>query len=94
MQIFNLFVATLSSALSLVVLVVTLIYYVYLGTKPELARDIPSLWVTSIAFGVVATAAWVCVWARHNNHRFKVLFETGMAMLGGTSIAILLAILR
>ena len=93
MQIFNLFVATLASAMSLVILVVTLIYYVYLGSKPELARDIPGLWITAIVFGALATAAWVCVWARHHQHRFKLWFETGMAMLGGASIAILLAIL-
>ncbi|MGJ8671110.1 MAG: hypothetical protein ACSHXK_16625 [Oceanococcus sp.] len=93
MQIFNLFVATLASALSLVVLVVTLIHYLYLDVKPELIRDIPSLWITSILFGAVATAAWVCVWARLADHRFKLWFETGMALLGGASIATLLAIL-
>ncbi len=93
MQIFNLFVATLASAMSLIVLVVTLMHYVYLDMKPELVRDIPSLWVTAILFGVVGSAAWVCVWARAHRHPFKLWFETGMALLGGASIAILIALL-
>lgn len=94
MQIFNLFIATLASAMSLIVLVVTLMHYAYLDMKPALARDIPSLWVTAIIFGALGSTAWFCAWARKHNHKFKYWFEAGMALMGGASIAILIAMLR
>ena len=94
MQIFNLFIATLASAMSLIVLVVTLMHYMYLDMKPALLRDIPTLWITAVLFGAVGSAAWLCVWARSRDHKLKFWFETGMAMLGGGSIAMLIALLR
>lgn len=94
MQIYNLLVASITSAISLVVLVVTLLHYIYLDVKPELVRNIPILWVISILFALVAAAAWGCVRARARNHRLKWVFETSMSVVGGISIAVIVAALR
>lgn len=94
MQIFNLFIGTVASTMSIVVLVVVLMHYVYLDLKPELMRSIPKLWLTAIVFGALGAAGWFSAWARARQHRFKLLIEAGMAIVGGLSIALLVAIYR
>lgn len=94
MQVFNLFLAALSSAMSLVIMVVVLIHYLYTDVKPELARDIPGLWVTVVLFGIVAVAAWSSVWARARQHRWRLWFEGGMVLTGVACIGLLVQLYR
>lgn len=91
MQIFNLFVGTVASTMSLIVLVVVLMHYIYLDLKPELIRSIPKLWLTAVIFGVLGSAGWFSAWARANKHRYTLWIEAGMAIVGGLSIALLIA---
>ncbi len=94
MQIFNLLLASLSSAMSLVILVVVLIHYIYLDVKPELIRDIPSLWLTAILFGLIASLAWLSVWARGTQRPFTLWVELATALIGGACIALMIALFR
>ena len=94
MQIFNFFIATLGSALSLVVLVVVLIHYLYLDVKPELIRDIPSLWLIAIIFGVIGTLAWFSAWAWARNHRYKWWIQASTVVFGTAGVFLLVATLK
>lgn len=94
MQIFNLFIGTVASTMSIIVLVVVLMHYVYLDLKPELIRSIPTLWLTAVIFGVLGAAGWFSAWARARDHRLKLWIETGLALVGGLSIALLIAVYR
>ncbi len=94
MQIFNFLIATLGSAMSLVILVVVLLHYVYLDLKPELARDIPSLWLSAMLFGVMGSLGWLCAWARARDHAYKLWFELGSAVVGGGCVALLILLYR
>ncbi|MGB1556340.1 MAG: hypothetical protein ACPHCJ_01015 [Oceanococcaceae bacterium] len=62
MQIARLLLAVTGSGMALVLLVVLLIYAVYMGEKPTLARDLPLLAFTTVVFtllgGCAATASW------------------------------------
>lgn len=93
MQVFNLFIAALSSALSLVIMVVVLIHYLYMDVKPELARDIPLLWVTIVAFAIIAVAAWLSVWARARALPWKLWAEAGMVTVGVACLGLLIQLL-
>lgn len=94
MQIFNLLIATISSAMSVVLFVVVLMYYVHLDAKPAMERDLPGLWITALAFGVLGTVAWLTVraWAKRN--RYWPWFETGMVMTGVAVVVVVNAVMR
>lgn len=94
MQIFHLLVASLGSAMAVVVLVVVLIYYIYLDVKPELARDLAGLWLTSAALAVIGVGAWIAAWGwwRRPAKRYLFALINGLSlMLGLTALAAIFA---
>lgn len=94
MQLFNLLLATLGSAMSVVLLVVVLIYYVYTDVKPALADDIPVLWLSAGLFGLIALVGWTAVWARSRAHRGRLVFELALAVTTALVLTTLVAVYR
>ncbi len=94
MQIFNLLLASLGSAMSVVVLVVVLIHYLYLDMKPSLVRDIPGLWLSAGIFALIGAVAWGCVWARARRHAYRHWFELTTLGCAAGGITVLIAVFR
>ncbi len=94
MQILNLFIGTVASTMSIIVLVVALMHYIYLDLKPELIRSIPKLWLTAVIFGVLGAVGWFSAWARANKHSHTLWIEAGMLIVAASSFTILIAAYR
>lgn len=92
MQIFHFLVASLGSAMAIVVAVVVLIYYWYLDVKPELARDLPALWLTAASLALIGAGGWLGAWGWQRRPARRYWFAAANVLLFCTGLTALLAI--
>lgn len=94
MQVFHFLVASLGSAMAIVVAVVVLIYYWYLDMRPELARDLPALWLTAASLALIGAGGWLAAWGWLQRPARRHWFAAANAVCLGLGLTALLAIYR